>query len=123
MSPGTGADGLCPAGARQVSMMDDYPEYKFVISQSVQLEWVKVDYPTLYARILDKARTGQMVPVGGTFVEPDMNIPSGLCGYAGDRNVSDGPILYALGSPCLYFATRGTLSILLFLLAFVLLIF
>jgi len=58
-----------------VRLMDDYPEYKFACSQAQQLAWIKEFQPGLYAKI--KAKQGQFVPVGGTWVEPDCNIPSG----------------------------------------------
>lgn len=57
--------------------MDVYPEYKFVCSQAQQLEWMKELHPALYERISEKSHSGQFVPVGGTWVEPDCNIPSG----------------------------------------------
>jgi alpha-mannosidase len=60
-----------------VRMMDDYPEYKFVCSQAQQLVWIKQQHPALYARIKAKAKKGQFVPAGGTWIEPDCNIPSG----------------------------------------------
>ena len=60
-----------------VRMMDDYPEYKFVCSQAQQLAWMKVQQPVLYKKILAKAKGGQFVPAGGTWIEPDCNIPSG----------------------------------------------
>ena len=58
-----------------VRMMDDYPEYKFACSQAQQLTWIKESQPALYAKIM--AKRGQFVPVGGTWIEPDCNIPSG----------------------------------------------
>jgi alpha-mannosidase len=60
-----------------IKMMDDYPEYKFACSQALQLAWIKEGQPGLYARIQEKARSGQFVPAGGTWIEPDCNIPSG----------------------------------------------
>jgi len=60
-----------------VCMMDEYPEYKFVCSQAQQLAWIKRQHPALYARIKAKAKKGQFVPAGGTWIEPDCNIPSG----------------------------------------------
>lgn len=57
--------------------MDEYPEYKFACSQAYQYQVIKERNPDLYARIQAKAKTGQWVPVGGTWVEPDCNIPSG----------------------------------------------
>ena len=60
-----------------VRMMDEYPEYRFACSQAQQLAWVKEGQPALYKKIREKARRGQFLPVGGTWVEPDCNIPSG----------------------------------------------
>ena len=57
--------------------MDDYPEYKFACSQAQQFAWMKEHYPPLYTRMAEKIRAGQFIPVGGTWVEPDCNIPSG----------------------------------------------
>lgn len=58
-------------------LMEAYPDFKFACSQMQQLAWIKADYPSLYARIKDKVASGQFIPVGGTWVEPDTNIPSG----------------------------------------------
>ncbi len=60
-----------------VTLMDEYPEYRFACSQAQQYEWVKQDYPDLYARIQEKVKSGQFVPAGGSWVEPDCNLPSG----------------------------------------------
>jgi alpha-mannosidase len=64
-----------------VLYMDEYPEYRFACSQAVQYAEMKARFPDLYRRMQEKHRTGQWVPVGGTWVEPDCNIPSGeaLC--------------------------------------------
>ncbi|KAJ2089528.1 Glycoside hydrolase, 38 vacuolar alpha mannosidase [Coemansia sp. RSA 986] len=63
--------------ATQLSLMDDYPEYRFAASQAQQFEWLGENYPSLFKRIQAKARTGQFIPIGGTWVEMDCNIPSG----------------------------------------------
>jgi len=63
--------------ATATRMMDEYPEYKFACSQAQQFDWMKENYPALYTRICEKVSAGQFVPVGGTWVEPDCNIPSG----------------------------------------------
>lgn len=60
-----------------VLYMDDYPEYKFACSQAQQYEWIKEQHPDLYARIQEKVKDGQFIPVGGSWVEPDCNLPSG----------------------------------------------
>ncbi|CAG8784831.1 4953_t:CDS:10, partial [Dentiscutata erythropus] len=61
----------------QVGLMDLYPEYKFVCSQAQQFEWLKEYYPKLFKKVQDKSATGQFLPIGGTWVEMDCNIPSG----------------------------------------------
>ncbi|KAJ1668525.1 Glycoside hydrolase, 38 vacuolar alpha mannosidase, partial [Coemansia sp. RSA 25] len=61
----------------QLQLMDRYPEYKFAASQVQQFEWLKENYPSLFAKIQDKAKAGQFIPIGGTWVEMDCNMPSG----------------------------------------------
>ncbi|MFJ8335829.1 alpha-mannosidase [Streptomyces sp. NPDC094437] len=67
--------------ARTVSnvthLMDDHPEFKFVMSQAQQLAWLKEHRPEVYARAQEKARTGQFLPTGSLWVEPDTNISGG----------------------------------------------
>jgi alpha-mannosidase len=60
-----------------LTLMERYPEYKFVCSQAQQYAWMKDLYPDLYARISEKVKEGRFIPVGGAWVEPDCNIPSG----------------------------------------------
>ena len=61
----------------QTRYMDDYPEYRFACSQAQQWAWIRERNPDLWERIVAKVATGQFVPVGGSWVEPDCNIPSG----------------------------------------------
>ena len=58
-------------------MMDLYPEYRFVCSQAAQYEWIEQRYPALFERIRERVARGQWQPVGGMWVEADMNLPSG----------------------------------------------
>lgn len=61
--------------------MDDYPQYKFACSQAYQYDYIEREHPSVFARIAERVKRGQWVPVGGTWVEPDCNMPSGeaLC--------------------------------------------
>ena len=61
--------------------MEDYAEYKFSCPQAAQYEAMQERNPDLYRRIGEKVKSGQWVPVGGTWIEPDCNVPSGeaLC--------------------------------------------
>ncbi len=67
--------------ARTVSnvtqLMDDDPAFTFVMSQAQQLAWIKEHRPEVYARAQEKAKTGQFVPTGSLWVEPDTNITGG----------------------------------------------
>lgn len=63
--------------ASAVRLMDDRPGYRFVCSQAQQYAWIEERHPDLFAAIRDKVAAGQWVPVGGQWVEADMNLPSG----------------------------------------------
>lgn len=63
--------------ASAVGLMDVYPEYRFVCSQAQQYAWIEDRHPELFERIRAKSAGGQWIPVGGMWVEPDMNLPSG----------------------------------------------
>ena len=60
-----------------LKLMAEYPEYKFSCSQAFQYQWMKDHAPSVYAGIKAAIKRGQWVPVGGTWIEPDCNIPSG----------------------------------------------
>ena len=63
--------------ASAVALMDDYPEYRFSCSQAQQYAWIEERHPELFARIAERVGDGRWVPVGGMWVEADMNLPSG----------------------------------------------
>ncbi|KAJ8031740.1 Alpha-mannosidase 2C1 [Holothuria leucospilota] len=58
-------------------LMETYPNYTFVCSQAQQFAWVKENYPPLFEKMKEKVKEGRFIPVGGTWVEMDGNIPSG----------------------------------------------
>jgi alpha-mannosidase len=60
-----------------LAYMRRYPEYRFACSQAQQYAWMRDGHPGLYEEIRERARAGQWVPVGGTWVEPDCNLPGG----------------------------------------------
>jgi alpha-mannosidase len=63
--------------ASAVRLMDEWPEYRFACSQAQQYAWIEERHPDLFERITAKVRGGQWIPVGGMWVEADMNLPSG----------------------------------------------
>ncbi|XP_030221274.1 alpha-mannosidase 2C1 [Gadus morhua] len=60
-----------------VRLMEKNPDFRFTCSQAQQFQWVKSWYPGLYAQIQHFVKKGQFIPVGGTWVEMDGNLPSG----------------------------------------------
>jgi alpha-mannosidase len=63
--------------ASAVALMDDYPEYTFCCSSAQHYAWIEERTPDLFAKIAERVDRGQWVPVGGMWVEADMNLPSG----------------------------------------------
>lgn len=61
----------------QLKLTDDYPEYVFVASQMQQFKWLKEDHPEILEKIKSKFTTNQFLPIGGTWVENDTNLPGG----------------------------------------------
>ncbi|XP_069722800.1 alpha-mannosidase 2C1 isoform X2 [Phaenicophaeus curvirostris] len=60
-----------------IRLMERNPELTFACSQAQQFEWVRSWYPGLYVQIQDFVAKGRFIPVGGTWVEMDGNLPSG----------------------------------------------
>lgn len=61
----------------QIALMEEYPEYKFLLSQPPIFIILKEHYPELYERVKEKVNSGQLIPEGGMWVEADTNIPGG----------------------------------------------
>lgn len=61
----------------QLALMEEYPEYRFMICQIPILENIRKYYPELYSRMKDKFINGQLIPEGGFYAESDTNIPGG----------------------------------------------
>ncbi|MCI4381808.1 hypothetical protein PGIGA_G00256100 [Pangasianodon gigas] len=60
-----------------VRLMEKNPQFIFTCSQAQQFLWVKNWYPGLFSQIQHFVQKGQFIPVGGTWVEMDGNLPSG----------------------------------------------
>lgn len=63
--------------SNQLALMEEYPEYAFLLCEPPILEWLKELYPNVYERVLEKVRSGNFYPEGALWVEFDTNIPSG----------------------------------------------
>lgn len=60
-----------------LSMMEQYPEYRFLQSAPCHADFMRVHYPEIFERIRKAVKEGRWEPNGGMWVEPDCNIPSG----------------------------------------------
>ena len=60
-----------------LNLMDRYPEYRFMSSQSQLYEFVKEDAPGVFARIRERIKEGRWEAEGAMWLEPDCNISSG----------------------------------------------
>ncbi len=63
--------------ANQLALMERYPEYRFLLCEPPILEYLKHDYPGLYARVKEKAGEGKFFPDGAMWVEGDVNMAGG----------------------------------------------
>lgn len=63
--------------SNQCDLLDRYPEATFAASQAQQFKWLKQYYPEAYERVKKKVGEGQFIPIGGSWVEHDTNMPSG----------------------------------------------
>ena len=63
--------------SNQLSLMQQYPEHRFVQSSSCHSDMVRKYYPELFECIREKVREGRYEPNGAVWVECDCNITSG----------------------------------------------
>ncbi len=61
----------------QCDLMDRYPEHRFTVSQAQQYKWLEQYYPAAFDRVKGKVKKGTFLPIGGSWVEHDTNLPSG----------------------------------------------
>ncbi len=57
--------------------MKEYPEFVFTNSSAACYEWVENNEPAMFEEIKERVREGRWVIVGGWWIQPDCNIPSG----------------------------------------------
>lgn len=63
--------------ATVLELMERYPEYKFGASQPQLFQWMKEEYPPLYARIKQRVQEGRWELQGCMWVEADTNLSGG----------------------------------------------
>lgn len=57
--------------------MNEYPEFVFVASSAAIYSWVEESDPDMFEEIKQRVSEGRWKIVGGWWIEPDCNIPSG----------------------------------------------
>lgn len=63
--------------ANALTLMKEYPEYRFMQSSALHCEWMKDYYPDIFAEMQKRVAEGRYEPNGGVYVECDCNITSG----------------------------------------------
>jgi alpha-mannosidase len=63
--------------ANVTDLMDAHPELVYAMSSAQQFAWLQEHRPDVFARVADRVKAGQFVPVGGMWVESDTNMPGG----------------------------------------------
>lgn len=53
------------------------PYFTFSQPSPCYYQWMKDNYPHIYSRIKEAVKMGRFIPIGGSWVEMDTNIPSG----------------------------------------------
>ena len=61
----------------QLALMEEYPEYRFLMCEPPIIEYLRSLYPQVFRRVMDKAAEGAFLPEGAMWIESDTNIPSG----------------------------------------------
>ena len=60
-----------------LQLMDEYPGYTYTQSALQYNEWMAEKYPEMNAEIKQRIQEGRWEVLGGMWVEPDLNMPSG----------------------------------------------
>lgn len=60
-----------------LALMERYPGFRFCQSSAQYYEWLEEEQPLLFERVKRRVSEGRWELVGGTWVEPDGNLPSG----------------------------------------------
>lgn len=66
---------------------DEFPGFTFNHNEAILYQWVKENEPDLYERIKEKVKEGSWKIMGGWYLQPDCNMPSGESII---RNIAEG---------------------------------
>jgi alpha-mannosidase len=57
--------------------MEEYPDFVFTADSVLFFQWIEETDPELFARIRERVADGRFQIIGGWWIEPDCNVPSG----------------------------------------------
>jgi alpha-mannosidase len=60
-----------------LDLMREYPGFTFTMSSAQAYAWMEEKYPELFREIQQRVKEGRWEIVGGMWVEPDLNLPTG----------------------------------------------
>jgi alpha-mannosidase len=60
-----------------LDLMREYPDFRFTMSSAQAYAWMEQKYPDIFEEIRQRVKEGRWEIVGGMWVEPDLNMPSG----------------------------------------------
>jgi alpha-mannosidase len=63
--------------ASALERMREYPDFVFTCDSSLFFEWIEESDPELFGEIRERIAEGRWQVIGGWWIEPDCNIPSG----------------------------------------------
>jgi alpha-mannosidase len=60
-----------------LSLMRKFPDFTFTMSTARAYQWMEEKYPAQFEEIKQRVKEGRWEPIGGMWVEPDLNLPDG----------------------------------------------
>jgi len=63
--------------ATALQLMREYPQFTYTHSSAAAYDWMEEKYPRMFDQIRARVREGRWEPIGGMWVEPDLNMPDG----------------------------------------------
>ncbi|MHA1869926.1 MAG: alpha-mannosidase [Promethearchaeota archaeon] len=63
--------------SKAIRHIKTYPNFTFSASSPLYYEWMQINYPDLFKEIKHQIKCNRFEIVGGSWIEPDANIPSG----------------------------------------------
>jgi len=60
-----------------LQLMRKFPDFTFTMSTARAYSWMEEKYPALFDEIKQRVKEGRWEPIGGMWVEPDLNLPDG----------------------------------------------